>query len=163
NAGLNVPTNIYGNDTLGNNPSVPAYIWPNPCGTKKVPAPCTNVDTSTYKFPDALIMPGSAGTDWWKAVFGTGEFRNANLAASGKAVGLSNLTNPLKIAYSGQNNIATNDRMFGNVFGGFDAHHGISLKTRFGFNLSQNSYHGFSPTTPENSEVTSVDGINENY
>ena len=254
NAGLNVPTNIYGSDTLGNNPSVPAYIWPNPCGTKKVPAPCTNVDTSTYKFPDALIMPGSAGTDWWKAVFGTGAFRNANLAvsgggednsyhvsfnyldqdgaaaytrlqrgavrintafsldrvsvgenialsreqhhggldddalgedniigknimqqpvvpiydirgyfASGKAVGLSNLTNPLKIAYSGQHNIATNDRMFGNVFGGFDAHHGISLKTRFGFNLSQNSYHGFSPTTPENSEVTSVDGINENY
>src|SRR2546428_2586399 len=27
NAGLRVPTNIYGNDTLGTNPSVPAYVW----------------------------------------------------------------------------------------------------------------------------------------
>ena len=63
NAGLNVPTNIYGNDTLGNNPSVPAYIWPNNCGT----APCNNVDEATYSYPDNLIMPGSGGTNWWDA------------------------------------------------------------------------------------------------
>ena len=254
NAGLRVPTNIYGNDTLGNNPSVPAYIWPNPCGTEKLPAPCTNVDPSAYKYPDNLIMPGSAGTNWWKAVFGSGQYTDANLAvsgggednayhvsfnfldqegtaaytrlqrggvrvnttfnigrasvgeyvtvsrerhyggittdslgenniigknimqqpvvpiydikgnfASGKAAGLSNLTNPLKIAFAGKDNIVTNDRIFGNTFAGFDAGHGISLKTRFGFDLGQGSYHGFSPITPENSEVTSVDGINENY
>ncbi|PYO28519.1 MAG: hypothetical protein DMD73_05365, partial [Gemmatimonadetes bacterium] len=83
--------------------------------------------------------------------------------ASGKAAGLSNLTNPLKIAFAGKDNIVTNDRIFGNTFAGFDAGHGISLKTRFGFDLGQGSYHGFSPITPENSEVTSVDGINENY
>jgi len=257
NAGQVVPKNIYGDP---NNPTVPDFIWPNDgknqsCSVTHA-ASClgTVVDPSSYRYPDNLIMPGSAGTNWWKAVFGTGQYHDANLAvsgggadnayhvsfnyldqqgtaaytrlqrggvrvntafnvdrvsvgeniaasreqhygglddnalgedniigknimqqpvvpiydvagnfASGKAVGLSNLTNPLKIAWAGQNNISTNDRIFGNVFGGFDAHHGLSLNTRFGFNLSQNSFHGFSPTTFENSEVTSVDGINENY
>ena len=72
NAGLAVPTNIYGNDTLGNNPSVPAYIWP-----------CNNVDPATYSYPDNLIMPGSPGTNWWDAVFGAGHYADANLAMSG--------------------------------------------------------------------------------
>ncbi len=246
NAGLPVPRNIYGDP---NNPSVPAYIWPN----NGVGQTTDTLNTSTYAYPTNLIMPGSAGTNWWKAVFGTGQFRDANLAvsgggadnsyrvsfnyldqhgtaafnrlqrggvhvnttfnvgqanlgesiilsrdqsygglddaglgegniigknifqqpvvpiydiagnfASGKAVGLSNLTNPLKIATAARNNISTNDRIFGNVFGGFDAGK-VSLKTRLGFNLSQGSFHGFSATTPENSEVTAVNGINENY
>src|SRR5438093_723070 len=73
--------------------------------------------------------------------------------ASGKAVGLSNLTNPLKIASAAQNDITTNDRIFGNVFAGFDASRALSLKTRLGFNLGQTSFHGFPPTTPENSEA----------
>jgi TonB-dependent SusC/RagA subfamily outer membrane receptor len=74
NAGVSVPTNIYGNP---NSPSVPAYTWPNNCG----PTPCTNVAESTYAFPSNLIMPGSAGTNWWDAVFGAGQYRDANLAA----------------------------------------------------------------------------------
>ncbi len=256
NAGQVVPKNIYGDP---NNPSVPQFIWPNDgknqsCLASQAGCLGTIVDPASYRYPDNLIMPGSNGTNWWKAVFGTGQYHNANLAvsgggddnayhvsfnyldqqgtaaytrlqrggvrvntaftmdrvsvgenitasreqhygglddnaigedniigknimqqpvvpiydiagnfASGKAVGLSNLTNPLKIAWAGQNDITTNDRIFGNVFGGFDAHHGLALKTRFGFNLSQNSFHGFSPTTFENSEVTSVDGITENY
>jgi len=254
NAGLNVPRNIYGNDSLGNNPSVPPFIWPNNCGPAGANAVCSNVDVSTYRYPNNLIMPGSAGTNWWKAVFGSGQFRDANLAlsggsdenayhvsfnfldqegtaafnrlqrggvrvnttfnvgrtqvgenvsisrerkyggldddaigedniigknimqqpvvpvydvagyfASGKAVGLSNLTNPLKIAFSGKDNINTNDRIFGNVFAGYDATRALSLKTRFGFNLGQGSFHGYNATTPENSEVTDVNGINENY
>src|SRR3989442_5541926 len=28
-------------------------------------------------------MPGSPGTNWWKAVFGSGQYRDANLAVSG--------------------------------------------------------------------------------
>jgi len=253
NAGLAVPRNIYGDP---NNPSVPAYIWPNNCGVPPGTAPCTTVDPSTYVFPTTLIMPGSPGTNWWKAVFGAAQYRDANLAlsgggddnayhvslsyldqdgtaaftkfqrgsarinttfnigrasigenlsvsreqrhgaeglvddnvgeggivgknifqqpvvpiydigghfASGKAVGLSNLTNPLKIASFAQHNIATNDRIFGNVFGTVDAGHALSLKTKFGFNVAQGSFHGYSPTTPENSEVTDIDGINENY
>jgi TonB-linked SusC/RagA family outer membrane protein len=83
--------------------------------------------------------------------------------ASGKAVGLSNLTNPLKIASAGQHNINTSDQIFGNVFGALDAGRNVTLRSRLGFNLSQNSFHGFTATTPENSEVTAVNGINENY
>lgn len=256
NAGLAVPQHIYGDP---NNPSVPAYIWPNngvapTCGTPGGTGCGTVVDPATYSYPDNLIMPGSAGTNWWKAVFGSGQYRDANLAlsgggddnayhvsfnyldqegtaafnrirrggarvnttfnmgktrigeniavsreqhyggldddalgennivgknifqqpvvpiydiggnfASGKALGLSNLTNPLKIAETGQHNLTTNDRIFGNVFAGFDASRSLSLNTRFGFNLGQGSFKGFTATTPENSEVTAIDAINENY
>jgi TonB-linked SusC/RagA family outer membrane protein len=258
NGGLNVPGNIYGNDSLGNNPSVPAYIWPNDGKKQSCAAAGANcgtiVDPSTYAYPNNLIMPGSPGTNWWKAVFGSGQFRDANLAlsgggddnayhvsfnfldqegtaaftrlqrggvrvnttfnvnkvtvgenitvsrqrsyggldddalgenniigknifqqpvvpvydvngyfASGKALGLSNLTNPLKIAESGRYNINTNDRIFGNVFGALDAGHSVTLRSRLGFNVAQGSFHGFTATTPENSEVTAVNGINENY
>lgn len=256
NAGLAIPQNIYGNP---NNPTVPVYIWPNNGSAQTCPTPggpgCgTVVDPATYSYPNNLIMPGSAGTNWWDAVFGAGQYRDANLAlsggsddnayhvsfnyldqegtaafnrlrrggarvnttfnlgkvrvgeniaisreqhyggidddalgennivgknifqqpvvpiydiagnfASGKAVGLSNLTNPLKIAETGQHNLSTNDRIFGNVFAGIDASRSLSLNTRFGFNLGQGSFKGFNPITPENSEVNSIDGINENY
>jgi len=256
NSGTQIPINIYGDSV---NPSVPAYIWPQGCTSPppaSTPIPCSNVDVSTYLFPTRLIMPGSPGTNWWKAVFGTGQFRDANLAlsgggdanayhvslnyldqegtaaftrlqrggarinttfnvgrasigenisisreqhhgadglvddnvgegnivgknifmqpvvpiydvggnfASGKATGLGNNTNPLKIASFARNNIATNDRMFGNVFGSVDAGHALSLKTKLGFNLNQGSFHGYTPATPEDQEPTNIDGINENY
>ena len=258
NAGLAVKRNIYGDP---NNPSVPAYIWPNDGVGQSCAAPgptCTMVvDPSTYAITadgTSLIMPGSPGTNWWKAVFGTGQYRDANLAvsgggddnayhvsfnyldqegtaaftrlqrggvrvnttfnvnkvtvgenitisrqrsygglddgglgennivgknifqqpvvpiydingyfASGKAVGLSNLTNPLKIANAGQHNINTNDQVFGNVFGSLEAARNLTLRSRLGFNLAQGSFHGFNAATPENSEVTAVNGINENY
>jgi TonB-linked SusC/RagA family outer membrane protein len=76
---------------------------------------------------------------------------------------LSNLTNPLKVAYDGQNNISTNDRIFGNVFGELNASEKLSLKTGLGFNLYQGSYRGYSAITPENSEATFTNSINENY
>ena len=259
NAGLAVNRNIYGDP---NNPSVPAYIWPNdgsnPSCTLSAPT-CAGmrVDSASYAITsdgNQLIMPGSPGTNWWKAVFGTGQFKDANLAlsgggednsyhvsfnyldqegtaaftrlqrggarvntsfrvnkvtvgenlsvsreqhyggldddalgednivgknifqqpvvpvydirgnfASGKAQGLSNLTNPLKIASAGQHNISTNDRIFGNVFGSLDAGHALTLNSRFGFNVFQGSFHGFSAATPENHEVTAINSINENY
>src|SRR5438132_1400448 len=205
NGGQAVPKNIYGDV---NNPTVPDYIWPNnnkgqSCRAADSTSTCSLVvDPASYALTSdgtKLIMPGSPGTNWWKAVFGSGQVRNANLAvsgggednaynvsfnylnqqgtaaynrfqrggvrvnttfnlnrvnigenlsisreqgygglddnglgegnivgknifqqpvvpvydiagyfASGKAVGLSNLTNPLKIAFSGQNNINTN-------------------------------------------------------
>ena len=251
NAGLPVPTNIYGDP---NNPSVPAFIWPNDGAHQTT----DTVNTSSYALtPDGsrLIMPGSPGTDWWKAVFGSGQVRDANLSiagggadnsylvsfnylnqqgtaaytlfqrggvrintafnmdrvsvgenisvsrevgfggiddpqgnaegtiigknifqqpvvpiydirgyfASGKAAGLSNLTNPLKVAFTTKDNITTTDRLFGNVFAGIDAGRGVSLKTRFGWNLGQGSFHGYSAPTPENHEFTTSDAINENY
>jgi TonB-linked SusC/RagA family outer membrane protein len=75
NAGLPVPTNIYGDP---NNPSVPAYIFPND-GVNQT----TSVDLDSYAFPDNLIMPGSEGTNWWDAVFGTGLVGDFNLNLSG--------------------------------------------------------------------------------
>jgi TonB-linked SusC/RagA family outer membrane protein len=252
NSGQPVPTNIYGSIT---SPTVPGYIWPNNCGPGGTSGLCTSIDTSKYTFPDNLIMPGSAGTDWWKAIFrpamvgdynlavaggteasqynvsfnylnqtGTAKYSQfqrgsvrsntaftrgrlnfgENLAlsrersyggiddagvdnesgilgkniyqqpvvpvydtrgyfASGKAVGLSNLTNPLKVAYDGRNNISTWDRIFGNVFGEFNASDRLSLKSGLGFNLGQGSYRGYNGITPENSEPTLTNGINENY
>jgi len=248
NAGLNVPTNIYGNDTLGNNPSVPAYIWPNNCGT----TPCQNVDETTYSYPDNLIMPGSPGTNWWDAVFGSGHYADANLAlsgargdnayhtslnyfdlsgtaaynrlqrgsgrlntsftqgrlnvgehlalsrergygglddnalgesniigknmlqqpvvpvydvggnfASGKASGLGNSTNPLKVAYVGKDNVTTTDRVFGNAFAAVDAGGGFALKTQFGIDVARAEFNGYTPATPENSEPLTVEVFTE--
>src|SRR2546427_1423875 len=255
NAGTAVPRNIYGDP---NNPSVPAYIWPNDGKGQSCSAAgptCTTVvDPTTYKYPSTLIMPGSPGTNWWKAVFGSGQYRDANLAVSGggednayhvsfnyldqegtaafnrlqrggvrintafnmgrtsvgenitasrdrsygglddAALGGKNIigqnimqqpggpgyhingdfasgeagrpphpTNPPQLSSAAPDHNSTDDRIFGNVFAGFDAAHDLSLKTRLGLNLGHNSFHGFSPTTPENSQVTDVNGINENY
>lgn len=246
NAGLPVPTNIYGDP---NSPRVPAYIWPNNC----TPNPCSNVNTASYSFPSSLIMPGSAGTNWWDAVFRSAPFGDYNLGlaggsdetaysvsfnyfnqvgtaryndfkrgsvrantsftrgrlsfgenvtvgmdrsfggigndgvgentivgkniltqpvvpvydingnfASGKAVGLGNNTNPLKLAFSQKDNITTNTRVFGNVFAGFAFSPQINLRTRFGFNLGQSMFSGFTDITPENSEPTLINSFNEN-
>ena len=246
NAGQAVPTNIYGNP---NSPSVPSFIWPNGC----TPNPCTNVDVSTYSYPTNLIMPGSAGTNWWKSVFGTGFVGDYNLDisgggaenaygvsvnyfnqegtakyneykrgsarvntnftrgrfnfgenialaadrhfggltddamgeggiigknilsqpvvpiydvggnfASGKAVGLGNNTNPLKVAFASRDNITHNNRLFGNFFGGFTVTDDINLRSRLGFNLWQGGTSGFNPTTWENSEPTTINSIFEN-
>jgi TonB-linked SusC/RagA family outer membrane protein len=80
NAGLAVPENIFGDP---DSPTIPAYIWPNDGITQT-----TNVDESTYVYGDptfqnGMIMPGSPGTNWWDAVFGTGLVADVNLALSG--------------------------------------------------------------------------------
>jgi len=84
NAGQPVPTNIYGSAT---SPTVPNFIWPNNCGPvvagAPTPGPCATVNPATYAFPNSLIMPGSAGTNWWKTVFGTGKVSDVNLDVAG--------------------------------------------------------------------------------
>ena len=75
NAGLDVPTNIYGDP---NNPSIPNYTWPND-GTNQT----QTVDESTYSFPNNLIMGSSAGTNWWDEVFDPAPVQNHNLSISG--------------------------------------------------------------------------------
>jgi len=84
NAGLPVPTNIYGDP---NNPTIPQYIFasPNtfaPADTDSWGRPL-NVDVSKYSYPTSLIMAGSAGTDWWKEVFGPAQVSNYDLDVSG--------------------------------------------------------------------------------
>ena len=84
NAGLPIPTSLtslYGDPA---NPSIPAYIYVHPSAvTSRDQWGRPVVDESKYSFPNALIMPGSAGTNWWDEVFGTGETRDANLAVRG--------------------------------------------------------------------------------
>jgi len=90
NAGLPVPTNIYGDP---NNPTIPNFIYPNDCVAS--PDPCASVtakdqygrpvtvNAGTYATPNNLIMPGSAGTNWWKAVFRPARVADYNLGVSG--------------------------------------------------------------------------------
>ncbi len=82
--------------------------------------------------------------------------------ASGKAVGLGNNTNPVKVAFINKDNVSKNNRVFGNVFAGFQVMPELLLRTRLGVNLHQGSYSGFSPIYPENSEPTFTNSINEN-
>ncbi|CAN5334493.1 TonB-dependent receptor [soil metagenome] len=99
NAGLPVPTNMYGDP---NNPSLPNYIWPND-GTNQT----MNLDESAYSFPNNLIMPASAGTNWWDAVFGTGYTQDYNIGVSG---GGSNNTYNVAFNYFDQEGTAAFNR-----------------------------------------------------
>lgn len=91
NAGLSVPTNIYGDP---NNPSIPKYIWPND-GVNQT----NSVDESTYSFPDNLIMPASQGTNWWDEVFDPSLIQDYNLNLSG---GSENATFNVSAGYYNQ-------------------------------------------------------------
>ena len=83
NAGLPVPTNIYGDP---NSPKVPAYIWPNNCGAGGGTGVCSTVNPASYSYPNSLIMAGSPGTDWWSAVFGSAPVRDVNLEVGGGGI-----------------------------------------------------------------------------
>src|SRR5256714_7564063 len=242
---------IYGDPR---NPQVPAYTYVNPAAIDTVDKwgrPLVN--TAAYAFPGTLIMPGSAGTNWRKAVFSPAQFSDANLGvsgggtdntysasfnylkqngtgaynqfergslrintafnvgrvtigenlaiareqsyggiqddsvgednivgkntlrqpvvpvydigghfASGKFVGGGNNTNPLKFAWARRFDRKTSDHVIGNAFAGLDLRQNLAFKTRFSFNLSQGSFKGFNPTTPENSEPGTVNSITQN-
>jgi TonB-dependent starch-binding outer membrane protein SusC len=66
--------NIYGN---ANNPTIPQYVW---CGKNP---PCNNVDLNSYAYPSNLIMPASAGTNWWKEVFSPAYVGDYNVDVAG--------------------------------------------------------------------------------
>src|SRR5256714_12495727 len=51
--------------------------------------------------------------------------------------------------------------MFGSVYGGLDLMKDLSVKTRLGFNLSQEVFRGYNPITPENSEPGRANSIDE--
>ena len=116
NAGLRLPTSltaIYG-DTL--NPTIPQYIYAHPStwvdtdgdgegDTDQWGRPI--VDESRYSFPNALIMPGSAGTNWWDEVFGTGETKDANVSVRG---GAENARYSVGFSYFDQSGTAVGNR-----------------------------------------------------
>ncbi|UCG85425.1 MAG: TonB-dependent receptor, partial [Gemmatimonadota bacterium] len=76
NAGLAVPENIYGDP---DNPTIPDYTWPN----DGVNQTTDTLDTEGYSWPYDLIMPGSAGTNWWDEVFGPALVADANIGITG--------------------------------------------------------------------------------
>jgi TonB-linked SusC/RagA family outer membrane protein len=82
NAGLAVPTSIYGDP---NNPTLPAYLYANPATITGRDAynRITAVDASKYSWPNSLIMPASSGTNWWKEAFGSAPVGDYNLDVSG--------------------------------------------------------------------------------
>ena len=90
NAGLAVPTKVYGDP---NNPTVPKYIYPLACPSGAGCAETvtasdawgrpTAVNAAAYSYPSQLIMPGSTGTNWWKAVFGSAPVSDYNLDIAG--------------------------------------------------------------------------------
>ncbi|HVH66799.1 MAG TPA: SusC/RagA family TonB-linked outer membrane protein [Gemmatimonadales bacterium] len=260
NAGQNLPPEVialwgHGADTA-TKVTVPKYTYIGPgvtvIDTDKVGRP-DSINLAAYSYPNALIMPGSQGTDWWKAVFGTGQYTDANLAltgggldnaynvsfnylrqdgtaaynrlqrgtvrvntsfnssskltlgeniavsreqaygglddfslgegnivgknilmqpvvpiydigghfASGKATGLGNNTNPLKIAWAGRFDRNTVDRALGNAFAKFAVRPELSLRSQFSFNLFQQEQTVFNPTTFENSEANATNSITQ--
>ena len=85
NAGQPLPPEvraIYGDPA---NPQVPRYTYVDPSAITSVDSfgrPVL-VNEAAYAYPNVLIMPGSAGTNWWKAVFSPAQFHDANLGISG--------------------------------------------------------------------------------
>ena len=85
NAGQAVPAAllaIYGDP---NNPSIPPYTFVTPGAvlTRDAFGRPLTVDLSKYSYPNALIEPGSAGTNWWKAVWGSAPIQDYNLDVRG--------------------------------------------------------------------------------
>jgi len=76
---------IYGVNRTGDNPSIPAYIFPNNGHNQTT----DTLNLTSYAWPgpanggSTLIMPGSAGTNWWKAVFSPAQVTDANLRVAG--------------------------------------------------------------------------------
>ncbi|MGH7651213.1 MAG: SusC/RagA family TonB-linked outer membrane protein [Gemmatimonadaceae bacterium] len=87
NAGLPVPATLIGVYGDPNNPSVPAYTYVTPGAvlTRDAFGRPLTVDASKYSYPNNLIEPGSAGTDWWKAVWGSAPIQDYNLDVRGGA------------------------------------------------------------------------------
>ncbi len=82
NAGLPVPTNIYGDP---NNPTIPQYIYAEDAlvTSRDSYGRPTAINTAGYSFPRTLAMPGSSGTNWWKAVFSPAQVSDYNLDIAG--------------------------------------------------------------------------------
>ena len=82
--------------------------------------------------------------------------------ASGKAVGLGNNSNPVKIASSNRNDINANNRIFGNAFARAEIiSDQLLINSRFGFNLGNTTFTAFAPIFPEDSEPNFVNGFSE--
>ena len=154
NAGLKVPTNIFG-DSL--NPTVPNYTyaavdtrtgvdqWGRPVG----------VDPSKYAYPNSLIMPGSEGTNWWAAVFGRGKLSDYNLDVAG---GGDDNTYRVSFNYFNQDGTAAyNNFQRGNIRANTSFTQG---KFQFGENVAISGERHFGGLTDDEGGETALIGKN---
>lgn len=85
NAGLSVPTNIFGDP---DNPSIPNYIWPNDGNNQTNDLQSQfGITEDDYSYPNQLIMPASKGTNWWDELFDPAMVQKYNLNISGGTEG----------------------------------------------------------------------------
>jgi TonB-linked SusC/RagA family outer membrane protein len=82
--------------------------------------------------------------------------------ASGKAPGLGNQDNPVKLAWQNKDSPTINGRVFGNVFAGYEITPQVSFRTTFGGSLGETSFNGWTAATPENSEAVFTASAREN-
>ncbi len=83
--------------------------------------------------------------------------------ASGKADGLSNDSNPVKIAENNNTQINTNSRVFGNTYAALKLTNDLNVRGTLGFNYGNGAYRGYNPPTYENSEETGNNSLNDNH
>lgn len=85
NAGVAIPASLRAIWGDPNNPSVPQYTFasPNTVLARDAFGRPTQVDLSQYSYPNNLVMPGSAGTNWWKAVWGSAPVHDFNVDVRG--------------------------------------------------------------------------------
>ncbi|GJG85409.1 SusC/RagA family TonB-linked outer membrane protein [Gemmatimonadetes bacterium T265] len=73
-----------------NNPSIPKYLYaaPNTITATDAYGRATAVNQSLYAYQTGnVIIPASAGTNWWKAVFGSAPVSEVNLGVTGAGTG----------------------------------------------------------------------------
>jgi TonB-linked SusC/RagA family outer membrane protein len=85
NAGVPVTTSLQAIWGDPNNPTIPLYTFasPNTVIARDQFGRPIQVDLSQYSYPNNLIMPGSAGTNWWKAVWGSAPVQDYNVDVRG--------------------------------------------------------------------------------
>ena len=85
NAGLPVPPAVQRTYGDPNSPSVAPYTYASPDANpvKDAFGRVLSVDPSTYAWPNVLAFPGSQGTNWWKAVWGSAPVLDLNLDVRG--------------------------------------------------------------------------------
>ena len=85
NAGVALPPSLRAIWGDPNNPSVAPYTYATPGAVvaRNAFGQITQVDLSQYSYPNNLIEPGSAGTNWWKAVWGSAPVNDYNVDVRG--------------------------------------------------------------------------------
>lgn len=85
NAGVPIPSSLTAIWGDPNNPSVAPYTYavPGAIVATNQWGQITQVDASQYSYPNNLIEPGSTGTNWWKAVWGSAPVHDFNVDVRG--------------------------------------------------------------------------------